>query len=183
MVTAHSVYCMDCINLNPVGIETPVSSTAYATTAEQAYQPQGQIHATEIRRTEMYVPENYGQKPFEYWTSITDPASDAYRILHGAKTFENDGTITIDGYTAVAMSQKYGRPGDRFSILLTSGKWMHVIIADAKRTYDTDGYVAKSNRHIIEMIVWNVPSKARGTLCYGELPQYSGEVTKIYKET
>lgn len=133
----------------------------------------------------MYVPNNYAQKPFEFYTSITDTTSKAWRLLHSGKiVYRADGTITRDGYLCVAMGQSYGKPGDKFSIRLSSGKWLHVVITDAKAYCDTAGSSGWTgiNGHILEMVVWTAPQSARGNLCYGELEAYSGTVTQIYKE-
>ena len=163
----------------------PVSSYANAAMEQASYSPKGMIHAKEIKRTAMYVPDNYEQKPFEFYTSITDTTSDAWRLLHsGDIAYRSDGTITRDGYLCVAMGQSYGKPGDKFHIHLSSGKWLSVIIVDAKANCDTSGSNGwtGTNGHILEMVVWSAPQEARGTLCYGGLDSYSGVVTSIYKE-
>ena len=166
-----------------VGIAKPVLSYAETTQAEQAYSPKGMIHAKPTNRTKMYVPDNYAQKPFEYYTSITDPSSKAYRLLHsGDIKYRSDGTITRNGYLMVAMGQSYGMPGDKFNIKLSSGRWLKVIIIDAKANRDTVGGWTGTNGHILEMVVWSAPQSARGQLCYGGLKSYSGTVSKIYKE-
>ena len=147
---------------------------------------QGMIHATKINRKQMYVPDNNPQKPFEYYTSITNQSTTNYKLLHGNNVeFNSDGTISIGGYIAVAMGQSYGKPGDRFQITLSSGKTMSVIMTDAKQPYDTlnnDGWQGK-NKHILEMVVWSASDSARGNLCFGGLNAYKGTVTSIYKET
>ena len=133
----------------------------------------------------MYVPSNNPQKPFEYYTSITDPSSKAWQLLHsGNIKYCSDGTMTRDGYLMVAMGQSYGKPGDKFTIELSSGKWLSVIITDAKANCDTaggNGWTG-TNGHILEMVVWSAPQSARGSLCYGELKAYSGTIVNIFKE-
>lgn len=179
------LYCSNWYIWLPVGMTQPVSSYAMTSTEQATYFPQGMIHAKEVKRTSMYVPNNYAQKPFEFYTSITDQSSKAWQLLHtGNLQYKSDGTITRDGYLMVAMGQSYGKPGDKFSIELSTGKWLHVIIADAKANCDTAGGAGwtGTNGHILEMVIWSAPQSARGSLCYGGLKAYSGTIVNIYKE-
>lgn len=160
-------------------------SVVYASTV-QRIQPEGMIHATEIKRTEMPVYDSNEQKPFEFINSITDTSSSSYKLLHSKGVrYEQDGTIRIAGYIAAAMGQSYGQVGDKFQVELSTGKWLQVIIADSKRNCDTaggQGYVGK-NGHTLEMIVWNSPASARGNKCYGAIAPYKGTIIRILKET
>lgn len=168
-----------------VGIDKPVSYTVYADdkTEQATYLPKGMIHAKEVKRTSLYVPDNNPQKSFEYYTSITDVNSKQWDILHGKEVkFDDDGTISVNGYICVAMGQRYGKVGDKFLIKLSSGKYMKVIMADAKQNKDTCGGWTGKNGHILEMVVWSAPASARGNLCFGGLSAYSGTITEIYKE-
>lgn len=163
----------------------PVPSTVYAndTTAGRAYEARGMIHASEISRTEMYVPANISQKPYESWACITDTSSRQWKLLHGKEVkLNDDGTISVDGFVCAAMGSRYGKVGDRFMVRLSSGRWLKVIKADAKQDRHTvDGYTGR-NGHILEMIVWNVPAAVEQSGSYDTLKAYQGTVTKIYKE-
>ena len=169
-----------------VGLNRPVLSTAYANTTAVQAKPEGMIHATEIRRTALYVPMNNAQKPYEYVSGITDTTSAAWKVLHGKEkvTYEQDGTVSIDGYTAVAMGKSYGSPGDRFSIQLSTGKWIRVVIVDSKQYKDTKNLQGWQgwNDHILEMVVWSVPSNVQVHGSYDVLPEYKGKIVKIYRE-
>ena len=143
------------------------------------------IYARKEKLIEMPVYDSNQQKPFEYVNSITDVNSSSYKLLHGEGVkYEQDGTISVDNYVAVAMGQSYGSIGDRFRIKLSSDHWMNVVIADSKCNCDTTGgfgWTGK-NGHTIEMIVWDTPKSARGTYCYGGLELYKGTITRILKE-
>jgi hypothetical protein len=133
----------------------------------------------------MPVPSNIAQKPYEFVTGITDRTSAAWKTLHGKGVkFNGDGTISIAGYTAVAMGKSYGSPGDRFDIELEGGKWIQVIIVDSKQKKDTkdrQGWQG-TNGHVLEMVVWSVPDKVQVSGSYSVLPGYKGRIIKIYKE-
>lgn len=171
--------------MRPSGISAKNDgSVVYAETV-QRIQPQGMIHATEIKRIEMPVYDSNEQKPFEYISSITDTSSSSYKLLHSKGVrYEQDGTIRIADYIAAAMGQSYGQVGDRFQVELSTGKWLSVVIADSKRNCDTkggQGYTGK-NGHTLEMIVWSVPASARGSKCYGGIAPYKGTIIRILKE-
>ena len=92
-------------------------------------------------------------KPYMDYRTITDTASPQYRITRQA-VHEADGTLTVDGYTCVALGQQYGEVGDRF-IATIGGKEYKLIMADAKRYCDTAGGAGwtGTNGHVIEMVV------------------------------
>ncbi|NLD11268.1 MAG: hypothetical protein GX671_05900 [Clostridiales bacterium] len=141
------------------------------------------IHASEISRTAMYVPDNISQKPYESWACITDTSSKQWKLLHGKEVkLNDDGTISVDGYVCTAMGSRYGKVGDRFLVRLSSGRWLKIIKADAKQDRHTvDGYTGR-NGHILEMIVWSVPTDVEQSGSYDTLKAYQGTITKIYKE-
>ena len=102
-------------------------------------------------------------KHYMDYRTITDTASPQYAITRQA-VHEPDGRLTVDGYTCVALGQRYGEVGDRF-IATIGGKEYKLIMADAKRYCDTaggEGWCGK-NGHIIEMIVdsGTLPSKCK----------------------
>jgi len=162
------------------GITTPA---AYAQTAQREYVPRGMVHATEIRRTALFVPANNPQKPYEYVTGITDQSSDAWKLLHGKEVkYDDDGTISVDGYICAALGSKYGKIGDRFDVQLESGTWLQIIKADCKQDRHTINGYTGLNGHILEMVVWSVPETVQEHGSYDVLPKYKGKIIKIYKE-
>lgn len=92
-------------------------------------------------------------KPYMDYRAITDTASPQYQIVRQA-VHEPNGTLTVDGYTCVALGQQYGEVGDRF-ILTVGGHEYKVIMADAKRYCDTAGGAGwcGTNGHVVEMVV------------------------------
>ena len=102
-------------------------------------------------------------KPYMDYRAITDYSSPQYRIVSQA-THESDGTLTVDGYTCVALGQQYGEVGDRF-IVTIGGKEYKLIMADAKRYCDTTGGAGwtGTNGHVVEMVVDSgmLPSECR----------------------
>lgn len=102
---------------------------------------------------EMPVKSDSKVKPYMSYTAVTNTDSEQYKLLSCAN-HESDGTLTVDGYTCVALGQKYGQVGDKF-IFTVGGKDYKLIIGDMKAPCDTrngSGWVGPDG-HVIEMIV------------------------------
>lgn len=113
--------------------------------------------------TPLPVMSDSSVKPYMDYRTITDYTSPQYQIVSQA-IHETDGTLTVDGYTCVALGQQYGEVGDRF-IVTIGGKEYKLIMADAKRYCDTAGGAGWCgvNGHVIEMVVdsWMLPGECK----------------------
>lgn len=153
--------------ITPVADSTPVE-TDTAVLIQQSY-------------IEMPVKSDNTNKPYMSYTAVTNTESDQYKLLSCAN-HETDGRLTVDGYTCVALGQKYGRVGDKF-IFTVGGKDYKLIIGDMKAPWDTkngSGWVGPDG-HVIEMIVdYNYLSSSCRTLgdCDELMP---GKVSRIKK--
>jgi hypothetical protein len=170
------------------GMTLPVQSiatTSYATTIGQAYQPQGMIHATSFEEAyqtkTMPLVSTSSVKRWEDRSCISDTGSEAYTLLSQG-TVDEDGLVTIDGYIAVALGQKYGRVGDKF-IITIGGKRVKCIMADAKANCDTNGGWTGKDGHVIEMIVdsGSIPTQCQVSGDMNDCSSVQGRIEKIEK--
>lgn len=101
----------------------------------------------------MPVMSDSTKKPYMDYRTITDYTSPQYQIVSQAQ-HEPDGTLTVDGYTCVALGQNYGAVGDRFVVQI-GGETYRIVMADAKRFCDTAGGAGWTgvDGHQIELVV------------------------------
>lgn len=120
--------------------------------------------------------------------TVTDTSTKNYKICHNASV-NNDGTLTYNGRTVIAIGQKYGKPGTKLDITLKNDeKKEHIvkaIIGDIKKYTDTQngaGWVA-ADGSVLEIVVdthrINQTSKLMGDMNY--TPSLNGTIVKIVK--
>lgn len=137
------------------------------------------------RRGDKRMPlySNSESKLWMDYRAVTDTRSKQYHILRNSE-IGSDGILRYNGYICVALGQRYGRVGDKFSIKIHNHE-VKAIMADAKRWEDTQGGNGWNDPYgnVLEIIVHdgsiNSRSKAMGDMNYTDT--LHGPVREIWK--
>lgn len=121
-------------------------------------------------------------------TTVTDSSTKNYEICRNASV-NDDGTLSYDGRTVIAIGQKYGKPGTKLDITLKNNdgeeRVVKTIVGDSKKYHHTkncSGWVA-SDGSVLEIVVdtnsINDISRIMGDMDY--TPALNGSIIKIVK--
>lgn len=114
---------------------------------------------------------------------MTDTSSTQYALISEA-VIEEDGRLTIDGYTLVAMGANWGYVGEKM-IAIIGGREVPIIKADEKQyrhTLNGEGWYGMDG-HVLECIV-DTNTLDEMALVMGDcdyLAYMNGAVTEIVK--
>lgn len=107
---------------------------------------------------EMPLYSNSSVKRYMDRTTVTDSSTKNYKICRNASV-NDDGTLSYDGRTVIAIGQKYGTPGTKLDITLEKDDGnqhtVKAIIGDSKKYCDTEngaGWVA-ADGSVLEIVV------------------------------
>lgn len=115
--------------------------------------------------------------------TVTDTSSTQYALISEA-VIEEDGRLTIDGYTLVAMGANWGYVGEKM-IAVIGGREVPIIKADEKQyrhTLNGEGWLGMDG-HVLECIV-DTNTLDEMALVMGDcdyLDHMNGAVTEISK--
>lgn len=117
------------------------------------------------------------------YRAVTNTRSPQYRILSQSRV-GSDGILRCNGYICVALGQRYGHIGDKFSIKIGDHE-VKAIMADAKKWKDTQGGNGWNDPYgnVLEIIVHdgsiNSRCKAMGDMNHTDI--LHGRVNAIWK--
>lgn len=143
---------------------------------------------TTSKTNEMPLYSNSSVKRYMDRTAVTDSSTKNYEICRNASV-NNDGTLSYNGRTVIAIGQKYGKPGTKLDITLKKddGKQhtVNAIVGDSKKYCDTEngqGWVA-ADGSVLEIVVdtncINNLSRKMGDMNYTNA--LNGTIVKIVK--
>lgn len=129
------------------------------------------------------VTSNSSVKSYMDGSAITYVGSDAYEVKSGLYIRE-DGLYTDGKYIGIAISEYYGKPGDKFRITLDSGNQFYAIMTDTKKSHELNERLEHPDGSLIEFVIdirtaqYCYPTAiAMGDFNYSKA--YSGGVVKI----
>lgn len=143
---------------------------------------------TQTANKEMPLYSNSAVKRYMDRTTVTDSSTKNYKICRNASV-NDDGTLSYDGRTVIAIGQKYGKPGTKLDITLQNDEGnnhtVKTIVGDSKQyqhTQNNAGWVAADGsllEIVVDTNVINDLSRQMGDMNY--TPALNGTIVKIIK--
>lgn len=167
--------------------ENTDAKTSKEKTKEKATLEQ-KIAQLKSKEKEMPIYSSSPVKRYMDRTTVTDSSTKNYEICRNASV-NDDGTLSYDGRTVIAIGQKYGKPGTKLDITLKNNDGeehvVKTIVGDSKQyrhTQNGSGWVA-SDGSVLEIVVdtnsINDISRIMGDMDY--TPALNGSIIKITK--
>lgn len=123
---------------------------------------------------------DHTNKPFEWWTDITDRDSPQWDLIHNYLTVQEDGTLaTDDDYTACALGRYFGKIGSKWIFICEDGLEIKVVKADEKQDRHTKNYDLIHGiicNELIELVVDSKISKTCPTGNFKDLEGFEGNI-------
>jgi hypothetical protein len=143
---------------------------------------------SKIETNEMPIYSSSSVKRYMDRKTVTDTSTKNYKICRNASV-NDDGTLSYDGRTVIAIGQKYGKPGTKLDITLQNDEGnthtVKTIVGDSKQyqhTQNNAGWVA-ADGSLLEIVVdtntINDLSRKMGDMNY--TPALNGTIVKIIK--
>lgn len=118
---------------------------------------------------------DHTNKPFEWWTDITDTSSPQWDLIHNYLTVQDNGTLaTDDGFTACALGQYFGKIGSKWIFICEDGSEIKVVKTDEKQNRHTKNQDRIHGIICDELIELVVDSKIGKTCPTGNMKDLEG---------
>lgn len=123
---------------------------------------------------------DHTNKPFEWWTDITDTHSPQWDLIHNYLTIQENGTLaTDDGYTACALGRYFGKIGTKWVFICEDGTEIKVVKADEKQDIHTKNHDLIHGiicNELIELVVDSRISQTRPSGNFKDLKGFEGNI-------
>lgn len=123
---------------------------------------------------------NHTNKPFEWWSDITDTNSPQWDLIHNYLIIQEDGTLqTDDGFIACALGRHFGKIGTKWIFICEDGSEIKVIKTDEKQdrhTKNGDLIHGIICNELIELVVDSKISKTCPSGNFKDLPGLEGNI-------
>lgn len=123
---------------------------------------------------------DHTNKPFEWWSDITDTNSPQWDLIHNYLIIQEDGTLqTDDGFIACALGRHFGKIGTKWIFICEDGSEIKVIKTDEKQdrhTKNGDLIHGIICNELIELVVDNKISKTCPSGNFKDLPGLEGNI-------
>lgn len=123
---------------------------------------------------------DHTDKPFEWWSDITDTNSPQWDLIHNYLTVQEDGTLqTDDGFIACALGRYFGKIGTKWVFICEDGSEIKVIKTDEKQdrhTKNGDLIHGIICNELIELVVDSKISKTCPSGNFKDLPGLEGNI-------
>lgn len=123
---------------------------------------------------------DHTNKPFEWWSDITDTNSPQWDLIHNYLIIQEDGTLqTDDGFIACALGRHFGKIGTKWVFICEDGSEIKVIKTDEKQdrhTKNGDLIHGIICNELIELVVDNKISKTCPSGNFKDLPGLEGNI-------
>lgn len=123
---------------------------------------------------------DHTNKPFEWWSDITDTNSPQWDLIHNYLIIQEDGTLqTDDGFIACALGRHFGKIGTKWVFICEDGSEIKVIKTDEKQdrhTKNGDLIHGIICNELIELVVDSKISKTCPSGNFKDLPGLEGNI-------
>ena len=123
---------------------------------------------------------DHTNKPFEWWSDITDTNSPQWVLIHNYLFIQEDGTLqTDDGFIACALGRYFGKIGTKWIFICEDGSEIKVIKTDEKQdrhTKNGDLIHGIICNELIELVVDSKISKTCPSGNFKDLPGLEGNI-------
>ena len=123
---------------------------------------------------------DHTNKPFEWWSDITDTNSPQWALIHNYLIIQEDGTLqTDDGFIACALGRHFGKIGTKWIFICEDGSEIKVIKTDEKQdrhTKNGDLIHGIICNELIELVVDSKISKTCPSGNFKDLPGLEGNI-------
>lgn len=123
---------------------------------------------------------DHTNKPFEWWSDITDTNSPQWDLIHNYLIIQEDGTLqTNDGFIACALGRHFGKIGTKWIFICEDGSEIKVIKTDEKQdrhTKNGDLIHGIICNELIELVVDSKISKTCPSGNFKDLPGLEGNI-------
>ena len=123
---------------------------------------------------------DHTNKPFEWWSDITDTNSPQWDLIHNYSIIQEDGTLqTDDGFIACALGRHFGKIGTKWIFICEDGSEIKVIKTDEKQdrhTKNGDLIHGIICNELIELVVDSKISKTCPSGNFKDLPGLEGNI-------
>ena len=123
---------------------------------------------------------DHTNKPFEWWSDITDTNSPQWDLIHNYLIIQEDGTLqTDDGFIACALGRHFGKIGTKWIFICEDGSEIKVIKTDEKQdrhTKNSDLIHGIICNELIELVVDSKISKTCPSGNFKDLPGLEGNI-------
>lgn len=123
---------------------------------------------------------DHTNKPFEWWSDITDTNSPQWDLIHNYLIIQEDGTLqTDDGFIACALGRYFGKIGTKWVFICEDGSEIKVIKTDEKQdrhTKNNDLIHGIICNELIELVVDSKISKTCPSGNFKDLPGLEGNI-------
>lgn len=123
---------------------------------------------------------DHTNKPFEWWSDITDTNSPQWDLIHNYLIIQENGTLqTDDGFIACALGRHFGKIGTKWVFICEDGSEIKVIKTDEKQdrhTKNGDLIHGIICNELIELVVDNKISKTCPSGNFKDLPGLEGNI-------
>ena len=147
------------------------------------------IHTPEVVKDSEYEYRNmefcncgtdHTNKPYEWWSDITDTNSPQWDLIHNYLIIQEDGTLqTDDGFIACALGRHFGKIGTKWIFICEDGSEIKVIKTDEKQdrhTKNGDLIHGIICNELIELVVDSKISKTCPSGNFKDLPGLEGNI-------
>lgn len=123
---------------------------------------------------------DHTNKPFEWWSDITDTNTPQWDLIHNYLIIQEDGTLqTDDGFIACALGRHFGKIGTKWIFICEDGSEIKVIKTDEKQdrhTKNGDLIHGIICNELIELVVDSKISKTCPSGNFKDLPGLEGNI-------
>lgn len=123
---------------------------------------------------------DHTNKPFEWWSDITNTNSPQWDLIHNYLIIQEDGTLqTDDGFIACALGRHFGKIGTKWIFICEDGSEIKVIKTDEKQdrhTKNGDLIHGIICNELIELVVDSKISKTCPSGNFKDLPGLEGNI-------
>lgn len=123
---------------------------------------------------------DHTNKPFEWWSDITDTNSPQWDLIHNYLIIQEDGILqTDDGFIACALGRHFGKIGTKWIFICEDGSEIKVIKTDEKQdrhTKNGDLIHGIICNELIELVVDSKISKTCPSGNFKDLPGLEGNI-------
>ena len=123
---------------------------------------------------------DHTNKPFEWWSDITDTNCPQWDLIHNYLIIQEDGTLqTDDGFIACALGRHFGKIGTKWIFICEDGSEIKVIKTDEKQdrhTKNGDLIHGIICNELIELVVDSKISKTCPSGNFKDLPGLEGNI-------
>ena len=123
---------------------------------------------------------DHTNKPFEWWSDITDTNSPQWDLIHNYLIIQEDGTLqTDDGFIACALGRYFGKIGTKWIFICEDGSEIKVVKTDEKQdrhTKNGDLIHGIICNELIELVVDSKISKTCPSGNFKDLPGLEGNI-------